>query len=110
MHSAMDESICRKCDNIIDDLVKALLEGCPVCNHRRFKFIKRSMMHINPFKTPPENLFANSDEMTVGIKIIDKGTFQLDLKALAENDNSIDPVIVQDKKGVFNIVIETESE
>ncbi|MHA2028894.1 MAG: OapC/ArvC family zinc-ribbon domain-containing protein [Candidatus Kariarchaeaceae archaeon] len=106
----MDESVCRNCDYIIDDLVKALLDGCPVCHHRRFKFIKKSMKDFNPFSVPPEKLFMNSDEMTVGIKILDKGIFELDLKTLAENDDSIDPVIIQDKKGVFNIIIEPESE
>ena len=110
MQGLNNESICRNCDNLIDDLAKALLNGCPLCKHRKFKFIKRSKNESKSLEKSLHDLFegTSDDETTgVGIQILDKGVFKLDLKALAENDDSLDPIIVQDKNGVINIIMES---
>ena len=106
-----NESICRNCDNTIEDLPKALLNGCPLCKQRKFKFIKRSNQDANSLKKSLHELFEGSlkgKAMGVGIQILDKGVFKLDLKTLTDNDDSLDPVIVQDKSGVINIIMETD--
>lgn len=111
MQNGSDGSVCQKCENLITNLAEALLKGCPTCSHRRFKFIKKSSQNINGLKQSLDDLFNQSDEskgIGVGIKIVDRGTFKLDLKTLAENNESQDPVIVQDTKGVINIILETE--
>ena len=111
MQGLNNESVCRNCDNNIDDLATALLNGCPLCKHRKFKFIKRSKNESKSLEKSLHELFeGSSDEETVGvgIQILDKGVFKLDLKTLTENDDSLDPVIVQDKKGVINIIMETD--
>ena len=111
MNGLNNESICRNCDNNIDDLAKALLHGCPLCKHRKFKFIKRSKKDVKSLEKSLHKLFENSSEevtVGVGIQILDKGVFKLDLKTLTANDDSLDPVIVQDKKGVINIIMESD--
>ena len=58
-----------------------------------------------------DNLFSQNDDsqsVGVGIKIVDRGTFKIDLKTLAENNETQDPIIVQDTKGVINIILESE--
>lgn len=111
MQELNNESICRNCDNTIDDLAKALLHGCPLCKQRKFKFIKRSSQDVKSLKKSLDNLFDGTLEekaVGVGIQIVDRGIFKLDLKTLADNDDSLDPVIVQDTKGVINIIMESD--
>lgn len=110
MQNESDGSICQKCENMITDLAEALLNGCPNCKHRRFKFVKKSEKGASGLKQSLGDMFNHGDEdgVGVGIKIVDRGTFKLDLKALTENNEYQDPVIVQDNKGVINIILESE--
>ncbi len=106
-----NESVCRNCENPIDDLARALLHGCPMCKHRKFKFIKRSNQDPNSLTKSLDKLFDGTlteEAVGVGIQIVDKGIFKLDLKTLTDNDDSLDPVIVQDTKGVINIIMESD--
>ncbi|MCE7734238.1 MAG: hypothetical protein GPJ54_05110 [Candidatus Heimdallarchaeota archaeon] len=111
MHNGSDGSVCQKCESLITDLAEALLKGCPTCHHRRFKFIKKSARNMEGLKQSLDSLFNENDDsqsVGVGIKIVDRGTFKIDLKTLTENNETQDPIIVQDTKGVINIILESE--
>lgn len=111
MQNGPNGSVCQKCESLITDLAEALLKGCPICKHRRFKFIKKSSQKIDGLKHSLEALFSQNEEFVsvgVGIQIVDRGTFKIDLKTLAENNESQDPIIVQDTEGVINIILESE--
>ena len=103
---SLQGSKCRSCDAQIYDLTRAMLAGCPKCHSRNFTFIKKS-----PNADPQESLndLLKSNEISnIGIKVIERGRFVLDIKALAENRDENDPVIVEDQRGIINIVIDTE--
>ena len=80
MQNGPDGSVCQKCETHIADLAEALLNGCPSCKHRRFKFIKKSSKQTNGLKHSLETLFNQNEEsesVGVGIQIVDRGTFKI---------------------------------
>ncbi len=99
MNNQTNQHSCRGCSRAIDDIVRAMRYGCPECGSHKFS---SRAIRTQSQKKPPINL-PISDEAS--IRVSGPGRYSINLKALADRTTATDPIIIEDKKGIMNIVI-----
>jgi predicted nucleic acid-binding Zn-ribbon protein len=104
MNNQDNQHSCRGCSQVIDDIVVAMRYGCPACGSQ--KFSSRTLRKQSQIQPP--TAFPISDEAS--IRVSGPGKYNINLKALADRKTATDPIVIVDKKGIMNIVINPDDE
>ncbi len=102
MDNQTNQHSCRGCSEKIDDIVRAMRYGCPSCGGH--KFSSRTIRKQS--QKQPSAVLPISDE--AGIRVSGTGRYSFNLKALADRKTATDPIVIEDKKGIMNIVIDPD--
>ena len=85
---------CANCEHIFDDGAAEILDGCPNCGWNKFLYVpaESETEDVPDAETQvdePEAVEKKSDLRVESIRILDKGSYELNLEALLEREEII---------------------
>lgn len=94
-------SVCKRCEEPIEDLAVAMLEGCHKCGGKLFKLSTAEDVEVVQTK---------ETEMSkeVSIKVKDAGEYAINLESLLKSESNKEPLLVEDKDGVVRVIFNND--
>ncbi|MHA2252204.1 MAG: hypothetical protein ACXAD7_17700 [Candidatus Kariarchaeaceae archaeon] len=88
-------TFCKHCLSQVEDVVVAMRYGCQKCGGR--KFGSRASQQAK------KNITEDA-----AIRIQSNGKFIINIQALTDRTSNIEPVIIEDRRGIVNIVLDPD--